>query len=100
MKKEIIFRGWGYNALVKVLSNRKAVAISALLFVLLHWPAYFIKLFRFGMFDCAGFLGQSFSALIWGILTCRLLKRFRSLWNPILAHSAYDLLCVLLIGGN
>lgn len=97
--EETVFRGWGYNALAKILSDRKAVAISTLLFVLLHWPAYFIKLSRFGAFDCAGFLVQSFSASIWGILTCWLLKKSRTLWNPILVHSIYDFLSTILIGG-
>ncbi len=98
--EEIVFRGWGYNALAKTLPNRKAVAISTLLFVLLHWPAFFIKSFRFGTFDCAGILVQSFSTLLWGILTCWLLKNSRTLWNPILAHFIYDFLLTILIGGN
>lgn len=98
--EETVFRGWGYNALAKVMTNRKAVAISALLFMLLHWPAYFIRLFRFGTFDCAGLLMQSFSALVWGVIACWLLKKSKTLWNPILAHFTYDLLCIILIGGN
>lgn len=97
--EETVFRGWGYNALANVTPNRNAVAISTLLFVLLHWPAYLIKLFRFGTFDWAGLLAQSFSALICGILTCWLLKKSRTLWNPILAHSIYDFLSTILIGG-
>lgn len=98
--EEIVFRGWGYNTLAKTLPNRKAVAISTLLFVLLHWSAFFIKLFRFGTFDYAGILVQSFSASLWGILTCWLLKNSRTLWNPILAHFVYDFLLTILIGGN
>ncbi len=98
--EETVFRGWGYNALTKVLPNRKSVLISTLMFVLLHWPAYFIKLFRFGSFDYVGFLMQSFSALLLGILTCLLMKKSRTLWNPILAHFAYDLSFVMLIGAN
>ena len=98
--EEIVFRGWGYNTLAKTLPNRKAVAISTLLFVLLHWSAFFIKLFRFGTFDYAGILVQSFSTSLWGILTCWLLKNSRTLWNPILAHFVYDFLLTILIGGN
>lgn len=98
--EETVFRGWGYNALTKVLSNRKSVVISTLMFVLLHWPAYFIKLFRFGSFDYVGLFMQSFSALLLGILTCLLMKKSRTLWNPILAHFAYDLSFVMLIGAN
>lgn len=98
--EEIVFRGWGYNTLVKTMPNRKAVAISTLLFVLLHWSAFFIKLFRFGSFDYAGILVQSFSAALWGILACWLLKKSRTLWNPILAHFVYDFLLTILTGGN
>lgn len=98
--EEIVFRGWGYNTLAKTLPNRKAVAISTLLFVLLHWSAFFIKLFRFGTFDYAGIFVQSFSTSLWGILTCWLLKKSRTLWNPILAHFVYDFLLIILIGGN
>lgn len=98
--EEIVFRGWGYNTLAKTLPNRKAVIISTLLFVLLHWPLFFIKLFRFGTFDYAEILVQSFSTSLWGILTCWLLKNSGTLWNPILAHFVYDFLLIILIGGN
>ncbi len=98
--EEIVFRGWGYNALAKTMPNRTAVAISTLLFVLLHWPAFFIKLFRFGTFDCAGLLVQSFSASLWGIVLCWQLKKSRTLWNPILAHFIYDFFTTILISGN
>lgn len=57
-------------------------------------------LFRFGTFDYAGILVQSFSTSLWGIITCWLLKKSRTLWNPILAHFVYDFLLTILIGGN
>jgi len=98
--EEIVLRGWGYNTLAKTLPNRKAVAISTLLFVLLHWSAFFIKLLRFGTFDYVGILVQSFSTSLWGILTCWLLKKSRTLWNPIFAQFVYDFLLTILIGGN
>jgi len=96
--EEIVFRGWGYNALVKAISDRKAAIISTALFVALHWPAYFIKWFRFGTFDFAALLTQSFSALLWGLVFCWLLNRGKTLWNPVIAHSVYDLMSVLLVG--
>lgn len=58
------------------------------------------ELFRFGTFDYAGILVQSFSTSLWGILACWLLKKSRTLWNPILAHFVYDFLLTILIGGN
>lgn len=34
--EETVFRGWGYNALAKVTSNKKAVILSTAFFILLH----------------------------------------------------------------
>jgi len=96
--EETVFRGWGYNALAAVTSDRKAVIISTVFFIILHWPAYFIKLYRLGNFDFAAILTQSFSALIWGIVFCRLLRKRKTLWNPVIAHSVYDIMSVLLVG--
>lgn len=98
--EETVFRGWGYNALAKSLPDRKAVVISALLYVLLHWPAFFIKLFRFGTFDFAGILSQSIAASLCGIWACWLLKKSKTIWNPILAHFTYDFLFTMMIGGS
>jgi len=96
--EETVFRGWGYNALAAVTSDRKAVIISTVFFIIVHLPAYFIKLYRFGNFDFAAILTQSLSALIWGIVFCRLLEKRKTLWNPIIAHSVYDIMSVLLVG--
>lgn len=97
--EEVAFRGWGYNSLSNIMSHKKATIITTLLFVVLHFPAYFIKLLRFGTFDFIGIIGQSISALVWGIVCCRLLKIGKNIWNPIIAHTIYDLMYVLLVGG-
>lgn len=96
--EETVFRGWGYNALAKVTSDRKAIIISTAFFIMLHWPAYFIKLYRFGNFDLSVILSQSFSALVWGLICCWLMKKGKTLWNPIIAHAVYDIMFVLLVG--
>lgn len=96
--EETVFRGWGVQALSKVTTNRKAVILSAAFFVLVHWPAYLIKFYRFGTFDLLGMLAQSFSAAVCGVVFCWLLKKGRNLWNPIIAHSFYDLALVMLVG--
>ena len=96
--EEMVFRGWGYNALVKNTTHIKATFITTILFVILHWPAYFVKFFRFGTFDFSGIIGQSTAALFWGIIFCWLLKKGKSIWNPIIAHVLYDLSYVLLVG--
>lgn len=97
--EEIVFRGWGYNSLTNILSYKKATVITTILFILIHIPSYFIKFFRFGAFDFIGMIGQISSALIWGIIFCWLLKKGKTIWNPILAHTIYDLMYTLLIGG-
>lgn len=96
--EEAVFRGWGYNALSKVTTGKKAAIFSTVFFVLLHWPAYFIRLYRFGILDDSALLTQSISAAIWGVVCCWLLKKGKTLWNPVIAHAVYDVLNVLLIG--
>ncbi len=96
--EEIVFRGWGYHALLKVTTDRKAVILSTIFFVFVHWPAYFVKLYRFGAFDFPGMLMQSLSAAVWGLTFCWLVKRGKTIWNPIIAHAFYDLAFVLLVG--
>ncbi|MGN1458425.1 MAG: CPBP family intramembrane glutamic endopeptidase [Acutalibacteraceae bacterium] len=97
--EEVVFRGWGYNSLASILSHKKATIITTIFFVLLHFASYFIKLLRFGTFDFVGIIGQSISALVWGIVFCWLLKKGKTIWNPIIAHTIYDLMYVLLVGG-
>lgn len=97
--EEVVFRGWGYNSLANIMSHKKAMIITTILFILLHIPAYFIKVLRFGTFNFIGMIGQISSALVWGIVFCWLLKKGKSIWNPIVAHTIYDLMYVLLVGG-
>lgn len=97
--EEVVFRGWGYNSLANTMSHKKAMIITTLLFILLHFPSYFIKILRFGTFDFIGIIGQSISSLVWGIVFCRLLKKGKTIWNPIVVHTIYDLMYVLLVGG-
>lgn len=88
--EEVVFRGWAYNLLQKDHSNAVSLILSAVGFVLLHWPAYFIKLLLYGQFDLAGFAAQSLSVLFCGLLFALMLKRSSTLWNPIIAHFYYD----------
>lgn len=90
--EETVFRGFGYNLMKKVCSDTVSLIISALMFVLLHWPAYFIKLILYGSFDLSGFIAQSISAFFCGILFAIMLKRSGTIWNPIIAHFYYDLM--------
>ena len=96
--EETVFRGWGYNVLSAMVSNRKAVILSTVFFVLLHTPAYFVKLYRFGTLDYATWLTQSLTTAIWGVIFCWLMKKSRTIWNPIIAHIFYDIIVVLFVG--
>ena len=96
--EETVFRGWGYNALTEVVTNRKAVIYSTVFFVLLHSPAYFIRFYRFGTLDTSIWLAQSFTTAVWGVAGCWLLKKSRTIWNPIIAHIFYDVIVELLVG--
>ena len=96
--EETVFRGWGYNALSAAVPEKKAVAYSTAFFVLLHWPAYFIKLYRFGTMDWSALLTQSLAAAIWGAVCCLLLKKGKTLWHPIAAHAFYDVLMTFFAG--
>ncbi len=89
--EEVVFRGWGYNNLLKrSCSDAAALILSAALFAALHWPAYFVKLYLNGWFDWSGFVSQSISAFVCGALFAVMLKRSGTLLDPILAHFYYD----------
>lgn len=96
--EEIVFRGWGYNALSAIASNKKAILYSTLFFVLLHSPAYLVKLYRFGTLDYMTWITQSVTTAICGIVFCWLLKKSKTIWNPIIFHIVYDVLTVLFVG--
>lgn len=90
--EETVFRGWGYNALRSVTSEKKAIIISTLFFILLHWPAYFVRLYLYGSADFTMLLTQSLAAAVWGVIFCFMMKYEKSLLPPILAHIVYDIL--------
>ena len=97
--EEIVFRGWGYNALSAIVSSRKAVFYSTLFFVLLHSPAYLVRFYRFGSLDYMTWITQSVTTAICGIVFCWLFKKSKTIWNPIILHIIYDVMTVLFVGG-
>jgi len=88
--EETVFRGWGYNLLKRVHSNTVSLILSAFMFVVLHWPAYFIKLLLYGQFNWSGIVMQSIAALFCGLLFAVMLQRSGTIWNPVIAHFYYD----------
>lgn len=95
--EETVFRGWGYNALCSLTTHRKATILSSLMFAFIHCPAYIIKYMVYGDFEFLVMLQQFVIAFLFGILFCTLLRKGKSLWNPIIAHSFYDLLIFLML---
>jgi membrane protease YdiL (CAAX protease family) len=41
---------------------------------------------------------QSISATVWGIVFCWLLKKSKTIWNPIIAHVVYDVFATAFVG--
>jgi len=96
--EELVYRGWGLNALSMFLSEKKANIISTLFFVLLHLPAYFIKLYLTGTFPIATVVTQCVFVFILGLLFGYLYRRGKSLWSPMIVHFLADFLSIMLIG--
>lgn len=96
--EETVFRAWGYNALSVIVTDRSAVIYSTVFFVLLHSPAYFVRFYLFGTMDHSTWLMQSLTTAIWGVIGCWLLKKSRTIWNPVIAHIIYDVFAILFVG--
>lgn len=89
--EEILFRGFFLNRLNQSLGFWKSNTISALLFMLAHWP-YWVSKF--------GFSGQvirdSVNVFLLGCLFGWLMKKTNSLWPAIGAHIANNFLSGLI----
>lgn len=96
--EELVYRGWGLNALSSFLSEKKANVVSTIFFVLLHLPAYIIKLFLVGTFPIAAIATQCTFALVLGLLFGYLYRKGKSLWSPMLVHFLANFLGVMIIG--
>ena len=90
--EETVFRGWLLNASVRESKKWPPVLLNALLFLLIHFPAWIaggsfaVNFSRLG-FVCLLALSLVFS---WSFL------KSKSLWVPIALHMYWDLLCFLL----
>jgi len=96
--EEMVYRGWGLNAFTKYFSERKANFISNIFFILLHLPAYFIKLYLTGTFPIAAVATQCAFVLVLGLLFGYLYRKGKSLWSPMIVHFLTDFLSVMMIG--
>lgn len=91
ISEEILFRGFFLNRLSEISSLWKATVISALLFMLVHWPYWVSK---------NGFSPQvikdSVNVFLLGCLFGWLMKKTNSLWPAIGAHIANNFLSGLI----
>jgi membrane protease YdiL (CAAX protease family) len=89
--EEILFRGFFLNQLNESFSFRKSNVLSALLFMLVHWP-YWVSKFGFS----AGVIKDSINVFLLGCLFGWLMKKSNSLWPAIGMHIANNFLSGLI----
>ena len=48
--------------------------------------------------DYKTWIMQSITAAVWGIVFCWLLKKSKTIWNPIITHIVYDVFIIVFAG--
>ncbi|MCR8656876.1 CPBP family intramembrane glutamic endopeptidase [Paenibacillus endoradicis] len=89
--EEIVFRGFLLRKLMDSYRFWKANTITALLFVLIHFPIWFYK----GLFEFPYILSSILTVFVLSIIFGFVYKKSNSLWSVIIIHSFYNLLVVL-----
>lgn len=95
--EEIVYRGWGLNAFSAFMHEEKANLVSTIYFVLIHFPAYFIRWYLQGSFDFFALLGQAVFALVMGLLFGYVYRKNKSIIPPMLLHFWTDIISVLFV---
>lgn len=95
--EEIVYRGWGMNAFSAFMNEKQANRISVLYFVLIHFPAYFIRWYQEGSFNIGGLVSQAVFALVLGLTFGYLFRKSKSILPPMLLHFWTDILSVLFV---
>lgn len=88
--EEIVFRGFILQKIVAFMKFYKANLLTALLFLLMHFPIWIATGLSLDFF-----VSNSLKILILGLITGYLFKRSGSLWTAIAFHTAYNLLITL-----
>ena len=96
--EELVYRGWGMNALMERMGGRGANALASLYFVLLHTPVYFIRWYLYGSLAWQAMLTQAAYVFVLGLVFGYLFRKSRSILPPMLVHFWSDFSSVLLIG--
>ena len=77
--EEIVYRGWGMNALASHMSEQKANLEAVVYFVLLHVPAYFVHWYLEGIFRWQALLNQLVFVVALGLVFGYLFRKNRSI---------------------
>lgn len=96
--EELVYRGFGYNALSNYMNERKANIVSNLFFVALHLPAYFIHWYCDGVFSLAAMLAQSINAFVYGSIFGVVFRKSKSIWASAIVHFWYDFAFSVFVG--
>lgn len=96
LTEETVFRGWMLNTTYAKTHPYAAVAVNALLFLAIHLPKWIRQGTCAAMFLSGGFL----TILLLSVCFSVLFLKSKSLIVPILTHSAYDLVILMLEYGG
>ncbi|PRX16938.1 hypothetical protein BX659_1583 [Orenia metallireducens] len=92
LTEEIVFRGFFLKKLWDKLSFKKAMIVSSLLFVFIHYPVWFVK----GNLVFPNLIFSSIYIFVIGILEAYIFKKTDSLWACIISHSIHNLIAYIL----
>ena len=92
--EEAVFRGFFLNMLLKKMKTWQAIALTALLFLLIHFPIW-----QYNGILKQTLLSGNFLAIIGlSVLFSWAFIKSKSIWPPILLHMCWNLFVILLVG--
>lgn len=92
LTEETVFRGWMLNITYDDTHQYSAILLNAVLFLAIHFPKWLRTGTFVSVFTSSGFL----TILLLGALFGFLFVKSKSLVVPILTHSVYDLMVMML----
>ena len=92
--EEAVFRGFFLNVLLKKMKTWCAVLLTALLFLLIHFPIWIYKGILLSTFLSGGFL----LVVVLSIIFSWTFIKSKNIFVPIMLHMSWNLLVILLLG--
>jgi len=92
--EELLFRGWFFNALSSITSDKKANIIASIFFLTIHYPSYIYT----GSFFSPSILYTSASIFILGIAFGWMFRKSKNILMPTIVHSVWDLMELFVYG--